>query len=104
MVRSLDPLEERQDMVSVELANYQQKLVRRHNRNVKPREFIAGDLVLWKVVGNMKYKSAGKLAPNWEGPYQVTAIAGTWTYYFKDMEERPLPQPWNICNLKKYYL
>ena len=64
MVRSLDPLEERQDMVSVELANYQQKLVRRHNRNVKPREFIAGDLVLWKVVGNMKYKSAGKLAPN----------------------------------------
>ena len=68
MVGNLDSLEERRDMVSVQLADYQQKLVRRYNKNVKPKEFIAGDLVLWKVVGNMKYQSAGMLAPNWEGP------------------------------------
>ena len=47
----------------------------------------------------MKDQSVGKLAPNWEGPYRVTAIARTGTYYL----ERPLPRPLNICNLKKYY-
>ena len=90
-------------MVSVQLVNYQQKLVRGYNRNVKPEKFAVRDLVLWKAVGNMKDQSVGKLALNWEGPYQVTAIARTRTYYMKDMEERTLPQPWNICNLKKYY-
>ena len=54
MVENLDSLEKRRDMVSVWLADYQQKLVRGYNRNVKPKEFVARDLVLWKVVGNMK--------------------------------------------------
>lgn len=39
----------------VQLADYQLKLAREYNRNVKPREFVARDLVLRKVVGNMKY-------------------------------------------------
>ena len=103
MVGNLDSLEERQDRVSIQLADYQQKLVLRYNRNVKPKECVAGDLVLWKAVRNMKDQSAGKLAPNWEGPYRVTTIVGTGTYYLEDMKERPLPQPCNICNLKKYY-
>ena len=90
-------------MVSVQLVSYQQKLVRGYNRNVKPRKFVAGDLVLWKAMGNMKDQSVGKLAPNWEGPYQVTAVARIGTNYLEDMEERTLPRPWNICNLKKYY-
>ena len=64
MVGNLDSLEERRDMVSVQLADYQQKLIRGYNRNVKPREFVAGDLVLWKAVGNIKDQSVGKLTPN----------------------------------------
>ena len=54
IVRNLDFLEERRDMVSIQLTDYQQKLARGYNRNVKPREFVARDLVLRKVVGNMK--------------------------------------------------
>ena len=42
MVERLDLLEE-----------YQQKLARHYNRDVKTREFGAGDLVLRRVVGNM---------------------------------------------------
>ena len=68
MIKWLDLLEESQDMVSIQLADYQQKLTWGYNRNVMPREFVAGDLVLQRAVG--------KLAPNWEGPYQVTAVAG----------------------------
>ena len=47
----------------------------------------------------MKDQNVEKLAPNWEGPYRVTTVAGTGAYYLKNMEERPLPQPWNVSNL-----
>ena len=59
--------------------------------------------MLWKAVGNMRYTNAGKLAPTWEGPYRVTAIAGVGAYYLEDLDERPLPRPWNAHNLKKFY-
>lgn len=52
-----------------------------------------GDLVLRKEVGSMKELSLGKLTPNWEGPYQVTTVAGVGAYYLKDMEQRLLPRP-----------
>lgn len=58
---------------------------------MKFREFMPGDLVLWKDVGNMKDWNEGKLAPNWKGPYQVTTIARMRAYYLEDIEERPLP-------------
>ena len=67
------------------------------------REFDAGDLVLRKAVGNMRDINVEKLAPTWEGPYRVTAIASMGAYYLEDLEERPLPRPWNVHNLKKFY-
>lgn len=103
-VWTLDFLEEKRDMIFVQLTNYQQKLAKRYNRNIKPREFVAGVLVLQKEVGSMKDLSAGQLALNWEGPYRVTAKARMGAYYLEYLEERPLPQPWNVYNLKKYYL
>ena len=45
----------------------------------------------------------GKLAPTWEGPYRVTAITSIGAYYLEDLDERPLPRPWNVHNLKKFY-
>ena len=69
----------------------------------KARELDAGDLVLRKAVGNMRDTSAGKLTLTWEGPYRVIAIAGTGAYYLEDLDERPLPRPWNVHNLKKFY-
>ena len=44
-----------------------------------------------------------KLAQTWEGPYRVTAIAGARAYYLEDLDERPLPWPWNVHNLRKFY-
>ena len=46
MVKHLDLLEEYREAVVIRLAEYQQKLARRYNRDVKAREFGAGDLVL----------------------------------------------------------
>ena len=63
MVEHLDLLEEYWEMAVIRLAEYQQKLARRYNRDVKTREFDAGDLVLRRAVGNMRDTNAGKLAP-----------------------------------------
>ena len=86
--------------MTIRLAEYQQKLALRYNRDMKTREFSARDLVLRKTVGSMRDTNARKLAPTWEGPYRVIAIAGAGAYY---LDERPLPRPWNIHNLKKFY-
>ena len=69
--------------MTIRLAEYQQKLARCYNRDVKTREFSAGDLVLRRAVGNMRDTNAGKLAPSWEGPYRVTAITGAGAYYLE---------------------
>ena len=49
----LDLLEEYREAATIRLAEYQQKLTRRYNRDVKTREFGVGDQVLQKAVGNM---------------------------------------------------
>ena len=103
MVEHLDLLEEYREAAVIRLAEYQQKLARRYNRDVKAREFSVGDLVIRKAVGNMRDINAGKLASTWERPYRVTSIAGAGAYYLEDLDERPLPQPWNVYNLNKFY-
>ena len=66
MVERLDLLEEYREAAIIRLAEFQQKLAQRYNRDVKTREFDAGDLVLRRAIGNMRDTSAGKLAPTWE--------------------------------------
>ena len=100
MAEHLDLLDECWEATTIRLVEYQQSLARCYNRDVKTREFSAGDLVLKRVVGNMQDANAGKLVPTWEGPYRVTAIAGARAYYLECMDERPLPRPWNVHNLK----
>ena len=103
MMKQLNLLEEHRELATIWLAEYQQKLARRYNRDVRKREFGAGDLVLRRVVGNTRNVNMGKLEPTWEGPYRVAAIAGAEAYYLEDLDERLLPQPWNAHNLKKFY-
>ena len=62
MMERLDWLEKCRESTTIRLAEYQQKLAPCYNRNVKTREFSAGDLVLRKVVGNMRDTNAAKLA------------------------------------------
>ena len=52
---------------------------------------------------NTRKASDGKLGPNWEGPYKVVSLAGLSAYRLQDMDEKIVPRPWNICNLKKYF-
>ena len=103
MVERLNWLEEYREAAIIWLAEYQQKLMRCYNRDVRMRGFSARDLVLRKSVGYMRDTNVGKLAQTWDGPYRVTAIVGVRTYYSEDLDEKPLPWPWNVHNLKKFY-
>ena len=60
----MDLLEERRDRAVVRLESYQQQIKREHDKNVRPRVFRVGDLVLRKVMTNTRKASDGKLGPN----------------------------------------
>ena len=100
---SLDLIEERRERATIHLACYHQKLKQGYNVNIKLRPLAPGDLVLRKVVGAGKDPSWGKLGPNWEGPFRITSVAGIDAYYLEDLNEKAVPCPWNVNNLKMYY-
>ena len=101
--KSLDLIEERREKAMVQLAYYQQKLKQGYDAKVKLRPLVPGDLVLRKVLGNVKNPAWGKLEPNWEGPYCITSVAGIGAYFLKDLNEHVIPCIWNVNNLKMYY-
>ena len=101
--KSLDLIEEKREKVVIQLAYYHQKLKQGYDANVKFRPLALRDLVLRKVVGATKNPSWGKLGPNWEGPYRITLVAGIGAYYLEDLDEKAIPHPWNVNNLKMYY-
>uniref|UniRef100_A0A2N9I6X9 Integrase catalytic domain-containing protein n=1 Tax=Fagus sylvatica TaxID=28930 RepID=A0A2N9I6X9_FAGSY len=52
--QALDLLEERREQAMIRLASYQQQLKKGYNKNIRPRSFQQGDLVLRKVLSNTK--------------------------------------------------
>ena len=101
--RSLDLIEEKRQKAMIQLAYYHQKLKQGYDANVKLWPLVPGDLVLRKILGNAKNSSQGKLGPNWEDPYHITSIARIGAYYLEDLDEKVVPRPWNVNNLRMYY-
>ena len=101
--RDLDLIEERRENAMVQLAFYQHKLKQGYGAKVKLRPLEPGDLVLRKVLGIAKNPVWGKLEPNWEGPYCITSVVGIGAYFLEDLDERVIPCPSNVNNLKRYY-
>ena len=67
------------------------------------RRFSLGDLVLKRVNLGTRDKAAGSLADKWEGPYQVTGIAGHGAYRITREGFGELPRLCNAQYLKIYY-
>ena len=59
--KDLNLLEERRDMATIRLASYQHQMKRGYDKNIRPRSFQVGDLVLRKVVANTRNPNDGKL-------------------------------------------
>ena len=98
-----DLLEERREMLQVQVTALQQATARYYNNKVKLICFTKGDLVLRKVFLNYKEKVVGVLGPNWEGPKRVCAIIRPRTYELETLEGRVLGNPWNAEHLCRYY-
>ena len=76
----LDAIGETRDVVQRRVAAYQQRTQRYYNKRVKPRSFLAGDLVCRKLAVARPVEARGVLAPNWEDPVQVSKAIGNGAY------------------------
>jgi len=83
-----DQSEKRRRKVQIRIAVYQQQIKAYHHKKVKAREFQVGDLVLSRVIQRTKERNAGKLGPNWEGPYIVLARGGNDSYTLVDQARK----------------
>eukprot|EP00253_Pinus_taeda_P024275 PITA_24275 len=72
------------------------------DKNVKPRVFSEGDLVLLYNQESDKL-GAGKFKSLWMGPYIVKRVLEKGAYELMDYDEIPLAQPRNGLYLKHYY-
>ncbi|KAL0386487.1 UNVERIFIED_CONTAM: hypothetical protein Slati_4546100 [Sesamum latifolium] len=97
---NLDLIEELREKAFLRIQRYKNIMIQFLQQRVKSRSFQVGDLVLRRVDA---LKPIGKLDPTWEGPYKVTSVIGKGAYELEDPEGRPLPRPWNVHNLKKYF-
>ncbi|XP_075099035.1 uncharacterized protein LOC142175924 [Nicotiana tabacum] len=100
---NLDLLEETREATLIQMAAQKQMIERYYNRKANLRYFKIGDFVLKKVFWSTKVANAGKLSPNWEGPYRVRGIAGKRAYELETMDGKVLSLNWNAVYLKRYY-
>jgi hypothetical protein len=93
---TIDQLDEGRDMALLRSAKYQQALQRYHERNMRPREFHVGDLVLRRVQGS---KDRHKLSPPWDGPYIIHNVLRPGTYKIQYEDGRVV----NIEHLRPFH-
>jgi hypothetical protein len=96
----IDQLDEARDVALLRCAKYQQALRCYHERNMCPREFHVGDLVLRRVQGS---KDRHKLSPPWEGPFIIHEVLRPRTYKIQYEDGWVICNTWNIKHLRPFY-
>ena len=96
----VDLIDDLRDEAHLKHERYQRELARGFNKNVKPRHFQKGDLVLRLVV---QAKDKTKLKDAWEGPYYVAEKIGHGSYLLAEMNGEVVENPWNAQNLRRFY-
>ena len=97
----VDIIEEQRRRAAARNVRYNQALRRYHQRHVCSRELRPGDLVLRRILDR---QGAHKLSPSWEGPFRVTKVtARPGCVHLATEDGVPLPNPWNIEHLRKFY-
>jgi transposase InsO family protein len=97
---NLDLLEEVREAAHFREFAMKQRVSRKYNTRVMPRDFKEGDLVLKRPMGKDK---GGKLAPNWEGPFRIREVFGGGAYKLETLKGEAMPRSWNVSNLRFYY-
>ena len=72
------------------------------NKKVRPRNFKEGDLVLRKMLSNVR-DPRGKFTPNYKGPYVVKRVLTGGALILSRMDGPDLKDPMNSIAVKMYY-
>jgi hypothetical protein len=96
----VDFIDERRWRAAIRNARYNQALMRYHQRFMHSRELRVGDLVLRRV---LIQEGLHKLSPSWEGPFKVMEVCRLGCVRLATAEGVPLPNPWNIEHLRKFF-
>ena len=99
----LDLLEETRDDAAMTAAVRSQQVSRYFNKRVRDRQFQVGDYVLRSCEASRPAAEQTKLAPKWEGPYQIKTVLGKGAYFLKTTKGADVSRAWNAAHLKKYY-
>ena len=96
----LNRLEEAREAALIQLARYLQGLRRYHNRYVRSRAFLVGDMVLRKIQST---RDRHKLSPLWEGPFIISEVTRPGSYQLKREDGSDVDNSWNIEHLRRFY-
>jgi hypothetical protein len=96
----VDFIDEHRWQAAIRNARYNQALRCYHQWFVHSRKLWVGDLVLRRVLNR---EGLHKLSPSWEGPFKVTEICRPGCVRLATTEGEPLPNPWNIEHLRKFF-
>jgi hypothetical protein len=100
-LEDINVLEEELLNMVIQSARYQQTLRRYHDKVVRHRSFVVGDLVLHRVLTGEGWH---KLSPPWEGSFVVVEVTRSGYYRLTQMDDTEVGNSWNIKHLRKFYL
>jgi transposase InsO family protein len=99
-LEDVDVLEEERLNTVIQSARYQQTLRRYHDKAIRHRSFVVGDLVLHRILMGEGWH---KLSPLWEGPFIVAKVTRPGSYRLTQMDGTEIGNSWNIEHLRKFY-
>nr|AAT75246.1 putative gag-pol precursor [Oryza sativa Japonica Group] len=99
-VDDINRLEEAREAALIQSTRYLQGLRRYHNRNVRSRAFLVGDLVMRKI---QTIQDRHKLSPLWEGPFIIAEVTRPGSYRLKREDGTLINNSWNIEHLRRFY-
>nr|GEU53553.1 reverse transcriptase domain-containing protein [Tanacetum cinerariifolium] len=88
---SLDLLEKKREQAAIQKARNKAKMEGYYNARVRSTSFRPRDFV-YRSNEASHAKDGGKLAPKWEGPYEVTEALGKRAYRLRDRNGHTLPR------------
>eukprot|EP00253_Pinus_taeda_P014159 PITA_14159 len=98
----LAQLDENRRDAALAIETHEKRIKAQYDRNVTPRNFSEGDLVLLYDQANDKL-GAGKFVPMWHGPFVVKRKLAKGAYELVDFDSVSLDRPKNQLYLKRYY-
>jgi hypothetical protein len=99
-LEDIDVLEEERLNTVIQSARYQQTLRRYHDKAIRHRSIVVGDLVLRRILTG---EGRHKLSPLWEGQFVVAEVTRPGSYRLTQMDDTEIGNSWNIEHLRKFY-